>query len=459
VIFAGIITTSIIRDIFMNRYKITTDLFVLPYKRPGCLVIYAPCLGIVLQANKLTLKLISNIENLNFELLTNAERETLDYFIQKGIINGIDTFSIKKESKTTEKLTLFPTNKCNLHCIYCYAGKFQTTSQTMDIKTAANAIHAHGKVLRENNMNKFILELHGGGEPFCEFNLLKTIVDYLENYCENQNFRLEIVASSNGVLTEEKRDWVRKHITSLLISFEGLPEIQNIHRPFPDNSPTFSIVDETLRYFDRNNCCYAIRTTVSNKNVRLLKETIDYISKNYSTELVFLEPVNDCGSGMMNHNLNCDMIEFGKNYLEAEGYARSKNIRTVYSGANIDRLSSYFCYVGTNQFAVTPDGFLTNCWEVTSNDHPQAETFIVGKIEENGEFKIYEEKIEYLKTFSVNQLAYCKDCFAKWHCSGDCVLRSGHHSHNTSGGSRCETTRNLMAHKLISNLENEKSII
>lgn len=441
----------------MKPYRITTDLYTLPGKIRRRNIIYAPCLGVVLQADNAAMELISDIENLDYESLSDEKRAMLDYYIQKGIVNGDDTFRIKEENTVAEKLTLFPTNNCNLRCRYCYAGKCQSAVKTMDIKTAVNAIHNHGKILKKNDRSRFTLELHGGGEPFFEFELVKEIVNYLEKYCTIQNFNLEIAASTNGVLSEDKRNWIKNHISSLLISFDGLPEIQDYHRPFPDNSPTFSEVDETIKYFDRNNFRYAIRTTVSNRNIKLLKETIVFISGNYNTRLVFLEPVNECGGFMLNHELTCDLSEFGKSYLEVEKYAATKNIRTIYSGANLERLSSHFCYVGTNQFAVTPDGYLTNCWEVTSKDHPHAGTFIVGCVDENGNFKMYKEKIDHLKSFSVEQITFCKDCFAKWHCSGDCTMRSIVRNSGRHVGYRCESTRYVMNQKLLSILKDDTS--
>jgi radical SAM protein with 4Fe4S-binding SPASM domain len=103
---------------------------------------------------------------------------------------------------------------------------------------------------------------------------------------------------------------------------------------------------------------------------------------------------------------------------------------------------------------VTPDGYLTNCWEVTSIKHPNAGVFIVGRILDDGRHELYQEKLDYLRRFSVNHLKQCSDCFAKWHCSGDCALRAFPETFDGFRGKRCASTRFLMARKLIGNIEN-----
>ena len=168
-----------------------------------------------------------------------------------------------------------------------------------------------------------------------------------------------------------------------------------------------------------------------------------------------LEPVNDSGSAQFRNNLTCNINDFVRNYEEAEKYAVSRNLTVRYSGSDIEHLSAYFCYVGTNQFAVTPDGYLTNCWEVTSSKHQFADTFIVGKINEDGSQELFRERLNHLKTYSVHHFDHCSDCFAKWHCSGGCVLRTGYNPADRFRGNRCESTRYLMAKKLIETFKNQ----
>jgi uncharacterized protein len=137
-----------------------------------------------------------------------------------------------------------------------------------------------------------------------------------------------------------------------------------------------------------------------------------------------------------------------------ESYAEQNGIKIRYSGADYEKCTSNFCYVGTAQFAITPEGYLTNCWEVTDSEHPLADTFIFGKLKSNGKLDINHDKYNYLRSLSVRNIKFCQDCFAKWHCAGDCLARLYNNGiENSRGNERCFTNREIIAHRLLQTLK------
>ena len=83
-----------------------------------------------------------------------------------------------------------------------------------------------------------------------------------------------------------------------------------------------------------------------------------------------------------------------------------------------------------------------------------ADTFIFGCILENGEIAVDYNKLNFLRSLSAGSLDYCKDCFAKWHCAGDCVMRIGHLQFSGDrGGERCQTNREIIAYRIVQMLE------
>lgn len=443
----------------MPGYKITTDIFTLPYN-DGKTVLYAPLVGLACVANEDLINFLAEIDSLEEDAVDSGQKGILEFFVNRGLVNGTP-YEMSAHSRNGEfspsKLALFPTNGCNLNCRYCYASAEHFTSQTMDWDVAVSAIEYFIDLMKTEKRNVFPLEFHGGGEPFFAWNLVQHIVSYAEERCQEEGFELELYSATNGVLSDDKLNWLVEHFTSINVSFDGLPHVQDYHRAAGTDKGSFQHVDRTLRFFDEHNFPYGIRCAVSTYNEDLLEETIDFVTQNYKTRLLFLEPVYVCGSCVPDEeNLKPDLYKFIENFKRLESTCTERGLRLEYSGAQFEKLTPTFCYVGTDDFAVTPDGYLTNCWEVTSNDHPLAETFIFGRLLPGGKISVDRKKLDYLRSLSVNNLEYCRDCFAKWHCAGDCVTRLGHNQYDgPRGGERCETNRKIIAHRIIQMMERE----
>ncbi|MFQ5605714.1 MAG: radical SAM protein [bacterium] len=399
------------------------------------------------------LHFLADLENLQPAKLSSDELAVLEFLAARGVVNGRTVYAPRYEPRgelDPDKLTLFPSNNCNLNCQYCYAADAHVSAQTMDWKIAVSAVDYFIDYLRKHDRQLFQLELHGGGEPFYAWSLVQGIVGYAEERCQQEGLTLEVYAASNGMLNDNQLCWITEHLQSLNVSFDGLPQVQNFHRQTVQNNGSFERVDQTLKFFDEHRFRYAIRCTVSSFNENLLEETVEFILQNYRTNLLILEPVYVCGSCLpVVQNLKPDLYKFVEGFKILEPLCAQKGVLLEYSGASFEKIAPVFCYVGSDNFAVTPDGYLTNCWEVTSKQHPLSEHFIFGRVLADGRLEVDREKLNHLRSLSVHNLEYCRDCFARWHCAGDCVTRLGHHQFDGArGGERCETNRQIIAHRI-----------
>ncbi|MBD3290923.1 radical SAM protein, partial [candidate division KSB1 bacterium] len=413
----------------MNQYDITTEVFAISQAKNRH-ILYAPVAGVACLINDETLNLLSNIRQVQHSKLSEEHREILNFLIQKRIVNGSIASREEKEASATlspSKLTLFPTHRCQLNCCYCYAEEQKKIDSSMSQEHVENAIEYYTGVMKRENRSIFNLELHGGGEPFADWDLGQFIISLAEKYCQENNFKLQAVAGTNGIFNKIQLEWILRHFHSLNISFEGLPRIQAIQRPFKNGANSFDVVDQSIKFFDSHNFPYALRVTVTRHNEQVLPETIQYILDNYKTGLIHVEPAYSCGNLHDTAKaLQPDMEHFAETYFHLETMCRQRNVRLQYSGCRFDRLKTNFCYVGTDDFAVTTDGYLTNCWEVSDRSHPAADTFIFGKLLPHGKLEIDHEKLKFLKSLNLDNFEYCTDCFAKYQCAGDCVLKLGH---------------------------------
>lgn len=436
----------------MAEYTVTTDLFALPGE-DGRIILYAPLAGFACKVDEDTMRWIAELDTRSEPVTDGPEKDVLDMLIRRNIVNGSRGMPQSIHGDFTlmpDKLALFLTGRCNLDCLYCYGRGRAGSVDDMPRETAFAALNGYLKRLEREEKTLCMIEFHGGGEPFTAWPLMKDVVEEAEYRCGEKGIGLEVYAGTNGMLTPEQRKWVVRHMTSLTVSFDGPPHIQNLQRPGLNGAPSFPRADETLRFFDREKLPYAVRCTVSGESQSELEVVVNYLMDHYAVRIIFVEPMHTCRRSQTAGALTPpDMELFADQFVALEETCRTRNVRLVYSGAIFERLVSHFCYVGTNNFAVTPDGFLTGCWEVADSSHPLSDRFLFGRLRADGSLEIDSEKLASLRALSVENLPFCQDCFAKWHCAGGCPMRRLREGAGADAeDSFCRTTRRLIAHQI-----------
>ncbi len=441
----------------MPPYRLNTELFTLP-GRNGSVVLYAPLSGFVGEVTPAVAALLENLETLSPDGLDESRRGAIDRLIDQGVINGPHLSPPRiprKEHLSPSKLTLFPTDACTLRCTYCYAHANGSAVHEMPPDVAAAAIAFYVDVLKREGRSLFGLEFFGGGEPLHAWDLVTSTIFLAERRCREEGFELRVSAGTNGVLSDRKRAWISRHFSCLNISFDVLPDIQHAHRPTRSGANSFAAVDATLRHLDRLNFPYALRCTVSRLNEDRLREAVDFVLEHYRARLLYLEPVSDSGCGPSPlTRLQPDLLRFADSFADLVPFCAERGLRLETSCASLERIRPTFCSVGTDDFAVTPDGLLTNCWEVTRGDHPLADPFIFGRLLPDGDVEVDPRRLERLRALTVDRIPACAHCFAKWHCGGGCPVKLGHRDYlGPRDPVRCEATRRLLKNKILNVLE------
>ncbi|QTA82826.1 Radical SAM domain-containing protein [Desulfonema limicola] len=439
-----------------DKYKITCDLFTLDYK-DDLQVLYAPKLGFVCAVNHDMINLLAQLDTLDIAALNHEQKAALDYLAQKGVLNGSKEITLSKslpEKFTPAMVTLFPTNQCNLRCRYCYASAGDKPPEFMDFSCAKGSVDLVINNLGQLNRKTLNLGFHGGGEPLLPWDFIRRTVEYAKEQCEKKGLELSVFSATNGVLSEKKLEWIIKHFKNLNISFDGLPHVQDYHRPMPGKKGSFEFVNNTMKFLDDHDFQYGIRNTISSYNVEIMEESMDYIAENYKSRQVHFEPLFFCGRCKTSSSLMPDLKLFESSFRKCESKSREYNMFFTYSGSRLETLTDSFCGVSNDNFAVTCSGHITTCYEITSLDDPKSETFFLGRIDNKGNLFIDNNKREFLHSLTVNNLPFCQDCFARWHCAGDCPLKLGHTDYKGNRGhGRCELNRQLTRTRLISLLE------
>jgi len=360
------------------------------------------------------------------------------------------------------QVTLFPTNGCNLRCSYCYAfggeggnnGEPITRMKLECAQRAIDLIARNAKARRDAGepIRNFLVSIHGNGEPFCAFDLIREIVFYGQDVAEELDIPVVFNAASNGVLSDEQLDFVLANFNNMNISFDGLPEFQDANRPIAGGKGSFAAVDRTMRRLCEAGLNFGIRTTVTADMVDAMPRIVEFVAKNYPTvEQLHFEPVWECGRCLTSSNTMPDSASFTKRYLESLEVAEREGLRLVFSGARQDMVVDTFCKVSSGSFTVTPTGDVTACYEVSYKSDPRSERFFFGHFDDElGDFVFDQDKLDALSQLNVHNIRFCDDCFCRWHCAGDCAAKvlDGIGIDEHHGSVRCEISRALTLNQI-----------
>lgn len=336
-------------------------------------------------------------------------------------------------------ISFFLTTKCNLCCRYCYNAKERNAieEQTIPLELAKAGIDWYF----DNNESRHI-RFYGPGEPTQAFEEMKAITKYAKLH-KNGGERVTVEVQTNGVFTEEVRDWALDNFNIMWMSFDGMPDIQNYNRPLNpkflkifNGKSSAEVLESNVRWLNDNkgdrNLMVGARVTITDKNIDKQIQMVDYF---YSLGVRYVwtnpefyevgeKPV--CEDSIKQKKYSFDMESYLKNYLEAYRYAKDKGLFWgSFLTINFDGESPYHCRCCTPKEAphITPDGYISACDMVVLGAEPyHMNPFIVAKWNDSEKrFDFDNEKVKALNDRKSTNMKHCKECSAKLHCGGYCL--------------------------------------
>ena len=372
-------------------------------------IIYAPLRNAAFFANQNAMTIVQKyIENI--ELSDEEKRTEVWSYIQtlKKIYPKIPQGN---DIKIGSNLTIILSQLCNLACSYCYAQK----SRSKEILSKEKLKQVIDYVLQQPDNENKRFSFIGGGEPTLTWDLLEWAIKYIDSSKkEGQKVHCSII--TNGTLLSDERIYfLKEHNVHVGISFEILPEIQNIQRKYANPElKSFDVVNATVQKITNENLfCNGFRSTITQKNVSLMKDMVNFVSENYKyIKRLNFEPVTDV------HNNTPEFYdEYIVNFFEAREIGKNKGIDVYNSiSKSVNSLKNRFC---KREFCVTPTGDIVSCHRVSSSKESLYDSFYLGYIDN----KINIDNAQINKVLSVVkfQKKECATCFAKWHCAGGCI--------------------------------------
>ncbi len=355
------------------------------------------------------------------ELIELRENEQLftDDIYEKSI------HAFENRETVVKALCLHIAHDCNLACKYCFAeeGEYHGRRAIMSYEVGKKALD----FLVANSGTRRNLEVDFfGGEPLMNWQVVKDLVVYGRSLEEAHNKKFRFTLTTNGVLlNDDILEFANKEMSNIVLSIDGRKEIHDLMRPhrggqgsYDEIVPKFKKVAES-----RNQMNYYVRGTFTRNNLDFaedVKHLADLGFKQISVEPVVAQPTDDYA--LRDEDIPQLLAEYDK--LAVELLKRHKEGNGVnFFHFMIDlsggpcvykRLSG--CGSGTEYLSVTPWGDLYPCHQFVGQ-----EQFLMGNVDEGvTNTKIRDE----FKSCNVYSKEKCKNCFAKFYCSGGCAANS-----------------------------------
>ncbi len=213
-------------------------------------------------------------------------------------------------------------------------------------------------------------------------------------------------------------------------------------------------VIRTLRRLDSADFPYGLRVTVTAEHTENLPESIEYICAHFRPQRVMVEPAYQLGRWAS--AASAETEAFVASFRLAKQCAARFGRELFYSGARLGALTSHFCGVSQDAFALSPDGGVSGCYEAFSEDLPLAQRFFYGKpnVGSNDGYQFDLAVLGNLRKQAVHHRDYCNGCFARWTCGGDCFHKALTVSPNGEfvGSERCHITRELTRDQIMAKI-------
>ena len=360
------------------------------------------------------LEALEEIEELKAEGLLFAEDEYKDYIID-----------FKKRKTVVKALCLHIAHDCNLGCRYCFAeeGEYHGRKALMSLEVGKKALD----FLIANSGNRRNLEVDFfGGEPTMNWDVVKELVRYGRSMEQKHDKNFRFTLTTNGILLDdEMMAFANKEMANVVLSIDGRKEVNDYMRPTRNGKSSYDIILPKFKKFAelRNQTNYYVRGTFTHHNLDFSKDVLhlaDLGFQQISVEPVVAGPEEDYAIreedlDKLKQEYDALAAEMVRRHKAGEAFNFFHFMIDLNQGPCVaKRLSG--CGSGTEYLAVTPWGDLYPCHQfVGEEDYLMGNVFDgIVKTDVRDEFKLC----------NVYAKDKCRDCFARFYCSGGCAANA-----------------------------------
>lgn len=311
------------------------------------------------------------------------------------------------------KLSILPNLICNFSCTYCYSAKGRSKAEIdQEILLTALDFFIDSKRIDDEELTIFI---SGGGEPILSWGKVKFIVEYSRQRANEQGLKLELLLMTNGsLITPDIVDFLKDQQVEVGVSFEILPDIQQIQRG------KYELVKKNILMMLERGLIPSISSVITTQNVYRMEEMIQVVANDYAgIRHLNFDPA------MSNELFDSEtMLDVFYQHFEKFFFKAKKLCGTYHITLDcniVRRAEKLFPRYCQGKLCLVPNGDISICHTVSSPKEMAYNDAIYGKVTKDG-IIFDDKKFSHLVDASQYLLQECQSCIARWHCAGGCMM-------------------------------------
>lgn len=326
--------------------------------------------------------------------------------------------TLMQQDAPIKALCLHVSHDCNLRCQYCFAstGDFGTGRRmTMDVETAKKAIDF---VIERSGGRRNIEVDFFGGEPLMAMDTVKATVEYARSLEQKHNKNFRFTITTNGVLLDDENiEYINREMSNAVLSLDGRSEVNDRMRRTVSGGGSYDIILPKFQKLvqGRGEKDYYLRGTFTRYNPDFAADVLHIADQGFRH--VSVEPVVgslDCDYSFREEDLPGILEEYERLALEL---LKREDVNFFHFNVDLSQGPCVIkrmrgCGAGCEYVAVTPDGDIYPCHQFVGN-----EKYRLGNVYDDAFNMELSRKFAELNIYTRPD---CKDCWARFYCSGGC---------------------------------------
>lgn len=322
-------------------------------------------------------------------------------------------------------LCLHIAHDCNLACRYCFAGEgeYHGRRAVMSYEVGKQALD----FLVANSGHRRNLEVDFfGGEPLMNWQVVEDLVHYGRELEKAHDKHFRFTVTTNGLLlNDEIMEFCNREMDNVVLSLDGRKEVHDRMRPTRSGKGSYDLIVPKFQKFvkSRGQKKYFVRGTYTHYNLDFSKDVLHMADLGFtqlSAEPVVASPEDDYAIREEDlprlfkeyDSLAAEMV---RRKREGRGFSFFHFMIDLEGGPCVaKRLAG--CGSGTEYMAVTPWGDLYPCHQFVGTEEMK-----MGNVWDGVQSQEIQKKF---KSCNVYSREACRNCFARYYCSGGCAANA-----------------------------------